>query len=216
MRRMLLLLTTMTIALLVASGVAVAAVLTFSNTSEIFIRDATLDPADPSGNTSIPRAAEPYPSEITVRGFSGPIRDVDVILKRFRHTFPEDVGVLLVGPEGQKVLLMSDVGGFHDVAGVKLVLSDEARASLPDLDEDGPITSGSYKPTQGTNADFQGCPVPADFPSPAPTSPYETSLSVFDGTDPNGIWQLYVLDDCDVDAGKIRGGWTLRIQAAVR
>ena len=206
MRRMLLLLATMTIGVLVASGVAVAAVLTFSNTSEIRIRDARSD--------EVPQAANPYPSEITVSGFSGRLRDVNLILKGFRHTFPEDVGVLLVGPEGQKVLLMSDVGSGFDVAGVRVVLDDEATESLPDLETDGPITSGTYKPTQGTNPDGEGYAAPADFPSPAPTSPYGTSLSVFDGTDPNGIWQLYVVDDTDRDRGKFKGGWSLRIKAA--
>jgi hypothetical protein len=118
---------------------------------------------------------------------------------------------VLVGPQGQKALLMSDVGGSPDVAGVRLKLDDEATASLPDS---ALITSGTYKPTQGTHVAGQGCPVPADFPSPAPTSPYGTTLSVFDGTDPNGIWQLYVVDDCDSDRGKIRGGWSLRIKAS--
>ena len=206
MIRMLLLLSTMTIGVLVASGVAVAAHLTFSNTSRILIVDGTaaedVSPADP------------YPSEITVSGFSGPIRDVNLTLRGFRHTFVEDVGVLLVGPEGQKVLLMSDVGGFSGVGGVRLKLDDEATASLPDHLVFGQITDGTYKPTQGTEGGGEGCPAPADFPVPAPTSPYGTTLSEFDGTEPNGIWKLYVLDDCDLGSGKIRGGWTLRIKAA--
>jgi large repetitive protein len=210
MRRMLLLLATMTIGVLLASGVAAAAVLTFSNTSQILIRDATVVGVD-----SIPRAADPYPSQISVSGFSGTILDVNVILKGYTHGFAEDVGVVLVGPQGQKALLMSDVGGFSGVVGVRLKLDDEATASLPDDFNEGRITSGTYKPTQGTRGGGEGCPAPADFPSPAPTSPYGTSLSVFDGTEPNGIWQLYVLDDCDSDRGKIRGGWSLRIKAEV-
>jgi hypothetical protein len=108
---------------------------------------------------------------------------------------------------------MSDVGSGHSVRGVRLKLDDEATASLPDLAVDGPITSGTYKPTQGTDAG-DACPAPADFPEPAPSSPYETSLAVFDGTDPNGIWKLYVMDECDAEMGKIRGGWSLRIKAA--
>jgi large repetitive protein len=208
MRRMLLLFITMTIGVLVASGVAVAAVVSFSNTSTIFIRDATF-----RGGENVPGLAEPYPSEITVSGFSGTILDVNVILKGFTHTFSEDVGVLLVGPEGQKALLMSDVGGGFAVAGLRLVLDDEATNSLPD-DPESAITSGTYKPTQGT-ANNGSVLVPTDFPSPAPPSPYGTDLSVFDGTDPNGTWQLYVLDDTDLDRGKIRGGWSLRIKAEV-
>jgi hypothetical protein len=203
MRRTLLLPSTMAIGLLLASGVALAAAATFSNTSPILITDVDNGQADP---------ANPYPSEILVdNAFPGQtVRDVNLILKGFRHAYPDDAGVLLVGPQGQSALVMSDVGGGHAMAsGVKLVLDDEATASLPD---DGPLASGTYKPTRGTIV-FSDNPVPDPFPQPAPTGPYGTDLSVFDGTDPNGIWKLYVLDDTDVDTGKIRGGWALRINA---
>jgi hypothetical protein len=209
MRRMLLLLATMTIGVLLASGVAVAAVLTFSNPSEILIRDN--------------KPAEPYPSEIMVSGFSGPIRDVNLILKGFRHTYPDDVGVLLVGPTGQSALVMSDSGSEFGVLGLRLILDDEATNSLPDNNEDGPITDGPYKPTQGTDqrtdGGFEGNLVPQPFPqegtTPPPTGDYGTTLSVFDGTDPNGTWKLYVVDDSNEDRGKIRKGWSLRIKAEV-
>jgi hypothetical protein len=210
MRRILVLLATMAAAVLVASGVAVAAVLTFSNTSPITIRDSLTN--------GVPRAANPYPSEITVSGFSGTLRDVNLTLKGFTHLYPDDVGVLLVGPQGESALLMSDVGSQFDALGVRLILDDEATNSLPDLETDGVLTSGTYKPTQGTNQRTDGFTdgnlVPTNFPSPAPTSPYGTDLSVFDGTDPNGTWQLYVVDDTVFDKGKIRGGWSLRIKAA--
>jgi hypothetical protein len=211
MKRILLLLATMLAAVLVASGVALAVTTTFSNTAEIRIRDA---------NLGVPRKAMPYPSEITVSGFSGTIRDVNVILKGFRHLQMEDADVLLVGPEGQTALLMGDVGGQDTwVFGLDLVFDDEATKSLNDgnVTETDEPTDGSYKPTQGTNLPGQGSPMPTDFPSPAPKSPYGTDLSVFDGTDPNGDWKLYVLDDHNhystFDGGKINRGWNLRIKA---
>jgi subtilisin-like proprotein convertase family protein len=40
-----------------------------------------------------------------------------------------------------------------------------------------------------------------------PSSP----LSVFDGTNPNGVWELYVDDTSGGDAGRIPGGWSLTI-----
>jgi hypothetical protein len=107
---------------------------------------------------------------------------------------------------------MSDAGGTPDVNNVNLTLDDEVTSSLPDNDH---ITSGTYKPTQGTitTAPLDST-VPADFPSPAPTGPYATNLSVFDNTDPNGTWSLYVLDDAVGDSGQFAGGWSLQITTA--
>ena len=36
-------------------------------------------------------------------------------------------------------------------------------------------------------------------------------LSVFNDTDPNGTWSLYVIDDTLADTGSISGGWSLDI-----
>src|SRR5206468_2152523 len=44
-----------------------------------------------------------------------------------------------------------------------------------------------------------------------PAPPYGTHLNVFQGTDPNGLWSLYVVDDALGDVGFIGDGWTLDI-----
>jgi subtilisin-like proprotein convertase family protein len=153
--------------------------------------------------------ATPYPSEIAVSGL-GEVTDVNVTLNGFSHTFPDDVDVLLVGPAGQKTVLMGSVGGGAAVSGVNLTFDDAAAASLPDESQ---ITSGSYKPTVGVIDSF--CGVPDAFPAPAPPGPYGSpSLSAFNGTDPNGIWSLYVIDDTSPDSGSISGGWSLDITTA--
>src|SRR5690606_31106730 len=54
-------------------------------------------------------------------------------------------------------------------------------------------------------------PEDEEFPSPAPPPPYGASLDVFNGTDPNGEWNLYVIDDFSNDTGYINGGWELII-----
>ncbi|MBA4184870.1 MAG: hypothetical protein H0X49_12790 [Acidobacteria bacterium] len=48
------------------------------------------------------------------------------------------------------------------------------------------------------------------FPAPAPAGPYGATLSVLNGTAPNGTYSLYVFDDFVVDVGSL-GGFTLRI-----
>ena len=74
----------------------------------------------------------------------------------------------------------------------------------------GRLWSGSYKPSIG--ASKNGCgTVPSSFPSPAPAGPYPLSLSVFNGTNPNGNWKLYVVDDNSSDSGSISAGWTIHI-----
>jgi subtilisin-like proprotein convertase family protein len=215
-RTLLFLLSTMALSLLLASGVALAATTTFSNTSSISIVDATSAGASP---------ANPYPSEINVQGLSGTISDVNLKLNGFTHGFPDDVAVQVVGPDGTSVLLMSDVGGpplFGDTAvnSVNLTLDDEAANSLPD---NGQLSSGTYKPTKGTtpfcNAfvdprclGYEDDPVPNTWPSPAPAlSVSGSQLSGFDGKAPNGTWKLYVIDDTQFAVGTFAGGWSLEI-----
>ncbi|WP_249263521.1 calcium-binding protein, partial [Microcystis aeruginosa] len=43
---------------------------------------------------------------------------------------------------------------------------------------------------------------------------YGTDFSVFNSTNPNGTWSLYVVDDVGGDAGTIAGGWSLDIGTA--
>ncbi|HET9493420.1 MAG TPA: hypothetical protein VFR15_04240, partial [Chloroflexia bacterium] len=135
----------------------------------------------------------PYPAVVSHTG-GGTVSDVDVVLNDMSHTYPDDVDILLVGPGGQSVILMSDAGGSLDINAVDLTFDDEAPGTLPDSAQ---IVSGSYQPTNYGTADT--------FPSPAPAPPYGSSLSVFDGTPANGNWNLFVVDDLGGDSGQIAG-----------
>src|SRR5439155_374569 len=137
---------------------------------------------------------------INVSGTAGTISQVVVRLDGYTHTYPDDLDVLLVSPTGQKVIVMSDVGGGNDVNNVSLTLSDGAAAALPDS---GQIVSGTFKPTNIGTGDT--------FPAPAPGGPYGATLSVFNGVSANGVWSLFVVDDAAVDQGAFSGGWTLTI-----
>jgi subtilisin family serine protease/Ca2+-binding RTX toxin-like protein len=153
-------------------------------------------------NISIPDsgAGNPYPSIINVSGLTGNITSLKVTLTNLSHTYSDDIDVLLVSPTGGKAILMSDVGGGNGLANVTLTFDPTATANLPDLDL---ITSGSYKPTDFVSGDL--------FNSPAPVGPYGTDFSVFNNTNPNGNWSLYVMDDLGGDSGTIAGGWSLLI-----
>jgi uncharacterized delta-60 repeat protein len=125
-----------------------------------------------------------------------------VQLTGLSHTYPADIDMLLVGPTGKKTILMSDTGGSTDLINLNLVFDDTASSSL----STSAISSGSYKPT-----DLSTTPCPNDtFPSPAPSSPYSVTLSVFNGVNPNGNWQLFVQDDCNGDSGSL-GSWSVTL-----
>ena len=75
---------------------------TFSNTNLVAINDST----------SPPTKAGLYPSTLTVTGLTGQvITKAAVTLTQFTHEFPSDVTILLVGPAGQKSIVISEVGG---------------------------------------------------------------------------------------------------------
>ncbi|MEN9573244.1 MAG: hypothetical protein RL514_1099 [Verrucomicrobiota bacterium] len=144
-----------------------------------------------------------YPSTITVTNVPGTVTQVTVTLDGLNHTFPSDLDILLVGPGGQSVLLMSDVGGGAAINGVVLKFDDLA---LNSLTTNGPIATGTYRPSNVGAGDF--------FPAPAPAAGYGSALSVFNGTNPNGDWKLFIVDDQGSDVGTLVGGWRLSILTA--
>jgi subtilisin-like proprotein convertase family protein len=185
-----------TVTFTIPLGATVPSTATFSNPGSITI------PNPPSTGASTGAPSNPYPSNITVSGLTGTVTKVTATLTNLSHTFPDDIDVLLVGPLGQKILLMSDVGTSLDIVNVTLTLDDAAATSLPDAAQ---IVSGTFKPTNIGTGD--------QFPAPAPAGPYPDPqlLSVFNGVDPNGTWSLYVVDDLGGDIGSMSGGWSLSI-----
>jgi subtilisin-like proprotein convertase family protein len=147
-----------------------------------------------------------YPAAVQVSGATGTVTDVDVHLEDFLHSYPADVDVLLEGPTGRRALVMADVADNTSLsAPVDLTLDDEAATSLP---EDGvQLTSGTFRPL---DADSQGFTDADMFPA-LDIAGVGSALSVFDGTDPNGTWKLFVVDDLNGSIGAIQGGWSLHV-----
>ena len=151
-------------------------------------------------------AATPYPSSITVVGAGTSLTTVDVQLNGFSHTFPDDVDLLLVGPTGAKLVIQSDVGGDPNPSSLSYVISDAGSALLPDA---GPLTAGTFKPTNVGSGDVFVAPAPAGPHNEAAPAGSATLTSVFAGSDPNGTWKLFVVDDFAGDPGEFSGGWCL-------
>lgn len=72
----------------------------FSNTAPITIKTA-------SGLTA-PVAATNYPADITVSGMTGTISRVEVSMRGFSHSRIADLDFLLVSPNRQKFVFLSD------------------------------------------------------------------------------------------------------------
>jgi uncharacterized repeat protein (TIGR01451 family) len=177
------------------------------NLGALVVRDAAQTNAAsiaiPGSGTKGP--ASPFPSSIAMAGVTGTVTKVTVTLTGFAHTNPQDVDVLLVGPTGQTVLLLSDAGGTALVSGLTFTFDDDAPTAMT---QNGTPTSGTYKPTNyGTTSDT--------FSSPAPGGTYGSTLSAFNGLDPNGTWSLYVQDDASQHTGSIAQGWSIHFTTLV-
>ncbi len=189
------------IALLPASAGAA----TFSNASAIAINDYPVLMSCSMG----PDAAQatPYPSPVQVSGHKGFTTKVTATLHGFSHSYPADVRILLAGPLGQTTELYNEAGGSTDASGLTLTFDDAAATTLP-----SPLVSGTFKPSQTPDNGCGTNPAVA-FPTPAPSGPYGGALSAFNGTNPNGAWNLYVIDNANGDSGSISGGWSLDVSA---
>ena len=183
--------------LAVLSSLAPAHAQTFSNSNPIAI---------PVRDSSLAKAS-PYPAQITVSGVVGEIADLNVSLSGYSHSAPGEVDVLLVGPSGQKVVVLSDVGGVSSSASnLSLFFDDEATRSFEGDPNNpfAPLSGGTYKPSNVDDGRADS------FPAPAPAAPFAAALSSFDATNPNGTWKLFVVDDSgSEDGGNFSGGWSL-------
>ena len=158
-----------------------------------------LDPmrfTDPARIT-VPGAgtATPYPAKIGVAGLVGTVTHVSARVNGTFQPHNSDLEVLLVGPQGQNVLLENGLGGIADAHGQVLTFDDDGVPAST-------FVTGLFKPFSvgGTT-----------FTLPAPAGPYAPALSAFNGTNPNGDWQLYVNNESGFGGGFITG-WSLDIQ----
>jgi hypothetical protein len=120
---------------------------------------------------------------------------------------------LLVGPGGQKFVVLSDaVEAFSTQTGANIVLRDDAAATLPP----GALAnmSGTWKPTNHGAGDAFAVPAPAaphENPGPAGSA---TFASVFGTASAglNGTWSLYGVDDASGDVATVTN-WKLTFES---
>jgi len=124
------------------------------------------------------------------------------------HTFGDDLDMMLIAPGGQQLLFLSDAGGAFDFNGV-YTFKDGFAAMLTggtDANLDGNQDNGTFGVSQFGTGDI--------FLAPAPVPSYvnTTFAGAFNGLDPNGTWNMYVMDDLGGDAGWLMSS-TLTVNA---
>jgi len=141
-----------------------------------------------------------------VAGMPGAVTKVTVKLNSITHTKPTDIDMLLIGPGGQTAIMMSHAGGgFPGITNVTLTLDDSAANPLPAGSSAPTVVTGTYQPANYGGVNVFVPPSPKFMPSPS------SALSVFNGTDPNGTWSLYVVDNTITNVGNVAGEWELDI-----
>lgn len=157
-------------------------------------------------------------STITVSGQPTSLTDVDATLNQLGGSWIWQADVLLEGPTGVRVMLVSDptesgpnACAFNTTT-VDVTLDDAASGQVPG---NAAMASGTYKPT---DFDFPGGQCEGandDGLVPAATA---TTLAAFNGTNPNGTWTLYFANDGTPSllgpaTISLAAGWALNLTA---
>lgn len=149
----------------------------------------------PGSDQAFAGAGSPYPLKKHYNFGLGKVRRVAVSLAGVKYARGGHLDVMLVGPTGRKAMMLSDVCGGHSLNLSSLSISTRHSDVLPP----GPSAACS---------DFHAYVRPVDYepgekmPAPAPPGPYG-GASVFNGTNPNGTWSLYLADDTTTYTGSI-------------
>jgi hypothetical protein len=165
----------------------------------------------PTGGAGTAGPANLYPSSIVVSGVPGTVTNATVTVIGYSSSSPDDVDMVITGPNGQQVMLMSDACGanpstFDDNS---WTFDDSAPTFLSNP---GPCASGQVTSFRPSN--YLGeAPEPDDLsPGGGPPPPYLNAMSFFNGASPSGAWNLFVLDDNAAGfVGFDIAGWALTL-----
>jgi subtilisin-like proprotein convertase family protein len=174
-------------------AVAGATAISASASAQVFSNPAPIQIVDSS-------VAVPYPSDIIVAGLGAPIASMTVTITGISHTFPDDFGILLLGPNGNCVVIEDGAGGGEDIVNLTWTFDDAAAAPLPSA---GQLVSGTFQPGQNQYSDVFAAPAP-------PAASWFTSFgAAYGGSNGNGTWSLLIQDFVGGDSGVVSGGWSI-------
>ncbi|MBW4662099.1 MAG: DUF4347 domain-containing protein [Drouetiella hepatica Uher 2000/2452] len=146
-----------------------------------------------------------YPSILTVQGLLGTVQKATVTLHGLSVTSANNLDIWLEGPQGQRIILISDAADSNGINNLTLSFAD----GFADALSLSPLqNNNTYRPTNNTVANDLD---PAEFAGA------QTSFGQFvgvDGKNLNGNWKLYIQDDTDSGTdssnfGRLLNGWSL-------
>jgi hypothetical protein len=200
-RRALMLFASLALAAALLPATARAETRTFVNNTDLFTKDGT----------GIFGPAIEYPSSTVVSGVPGTVTKATVTVLTLGSGNADDIDMMITGPNGQTVMLMSDACGAG-LAGEDWTFDDAAPSFLSD---NGPCANNQTASFQPSN--FGGDPLSDDMnvaPQGAPNAPappYLNKLSFLAGGSPNGSWDLFVRDDDPMVFGFSIDAWVLTL-----
>lgn len=154
----------------------------------------------PISITDFPGVAVPYPSVKFVSGFAGTINLVTVSITNLNQFFLVDLVMILQAPNLVPVVLMAKAGNAPAV-NISMTFADAGATVAPAA---GPLVNGAtYKP--GHNGAYLA------LPAPGPVQPHQTALASLLGSDPNGLWALWLLDSTFGQGAGTIASWDLTI-----
>jgi hypothetical protein len=171
-----------------------------------FVNPANIQPSGDANATV--GVATLYPDTIEVPSYPGTITKVTATILDLSSGRPEDIDMALVSPDGTAVMLMSDACGNESqhLGGDDWTFDDDASIFLSRIGC-RPGELASFKPTNYFEEEH---PDELEVLGVGPSEPHN-ELAEFDGEEPGGTWQLYVLDDSMGVVGFEIGGWSLSI-----
>ncbi|MFN7937796.1 MAG: S-layer homology domain-containing protein [Bryobacteraceae bacterium] len=150
---------------------------------------------------------------VTVSGFFGKVSKLTVTLTNM-SVVPENLDVMLVAPDGKKLVFLSDSGNSSAVSGMTLTFDDAAANQAPAAG--GAWVNGStYRPVNNGSGDSFGAGVTYDATTESASGTANAgatgTLALFNGINPNGTWSLYVVSDTSEAAERTVGAWFITI-----
>jgi subtilisin-like proprotein convertase family protein len=173
-------------------GILMLVLLTFVSRAQLTNLTVTANP-----NVAIPDGNQVgYVSTVTVGGMFGVVTSISVNLN-ITGGFNGDLYAYLVSPQSSMVVLLNRVGissansfGYSD-AGFNITLT-AAGSNIHNYQSGSYTLSGGQ--LTGTWGADQRIVDPQGAPSSFDASPTGNNLNVYNGTDPNGVWTLFISD----------------------